>query len=228
MRYCIIKEEEKNHSQFTCSHVAWSNLEHNWWEDLWQGGWRLMVLKAPSNPSHSVTCVLKTWDAGVVIGLIVAWGLKPASCFAWGKSGSRHFRCLQHGFSFQNSEVLQLPDGLTIFFEVRNKYFLFDRRLVCCLNSDCMKEVGIWEADQQSWHGGQWANDAKVYKCSLLEDDVWCEFFANTCSKNNCLVARFAVWFKVLRESLVIFCQEFSCSFSYVLVTRSVELFLLS
>ena len=35
--------------------AAWSSIRYEgWWPCLWQGGWSLMILQVPSNPSHSM------------------------------------------------------------------------------------------------------------------------------------------------------------------------------
>ena len=35
--------------------AAWSSIRYRgWWPCLQQGGWSFMILKAPSNPSHSM------------------------------------------------------------------------------------------------------------------------------------------------------------------------------
>ena len=35
--------------------AAWSSITYGgWWPCLWQGGWSLVILEVPSNPSHSM------------------------------------------------------------------------------------------------------------------------------------------------------------------------------
>ena len=36
-----------------CFWKLWSSI-NGWWPCLWQGGWSLMILEVPSNPSHSM------------------------------------------------------------------------------------------------------------------------------------------------------------------------------
>jgi len=67
-----------------CSRPGWidpwatwySTRSGGWWPYLWQGGWNLMVLGVPSNPSHSM--ILWFCDA------LLSWGLHIwMQCSRW-------------------------------------------------------------------------------------------------------------------------------------------------